>query len=134
MLYTIHRGNVQGYQGGQASILHLVSSAETIVKNKLPFAFTDGHAEMSISRFFTDLKDLNQIDWKIMQAEIWRDTLQDGDRKRRRQAEFLVHQFFPFDLAETIGVINKDMAAQVTGLMQALKQKPNVKIIPEWYY
>lgn len=96
MLYAIHRGNVEGYQGGQAAVLHLVASAESVAKNKLSFAFTDGHAEMDISRFFTDLKNLDQIDWAIMQATIWRDTLQDGDRKRRRQAEFLVHNFFHF--------------------------------------
>jgi hypothetical protein len=69
-----------------------------------------------------------------MNAIIWRDNLQDGDRKRRRQAEFLVHQFFPFDLIESIGVINRDMATQVTGLLLELKQKPNVKVIPAWYY
>jgi hypothetical protein len=134
MLYAIKRGNVQDYQGGQVSVLHLVASAEHIAKNNLPFVFTDGHAEMNISRFFSDLKDLNQIDWQIMREKMWNDTLQDGDRKRRRQAEFLVHQFFSFQFVETIGVINQAVAAQVTGLIQPLKQKPNVKIIPEWYY
>jgi len=134
MLYAIQRGNVQGYQGGQTAILHLVASAEQVAKSRLPFAFTDGHAEMDISRFFTDLNDLNQVDWDIMQATIWRDTLQDGDRKRRRQAEFLVHRFFPLGLIDSIGVNNKEMAAQVIGLLQALQQKPAVQVVSAWYY
>lgn len=134
MLYSIHRGNVKGYTDGQKPILHLVSSAEAVQNRNLPFAFTDGHAPMDISQYYERLSDLNQIDWKIMNETYWVDTAEDGDRSRRRQAEFFVHQFFPFDLIESIGVINRDMAAQVTGLLQELKQKPNVKAIPAWYY
>ena len=134
MLYSINRGNVRGYTDGQTPILHLVSSAEAVQRVKLPFAFTDGHAPMDISRFFDDLRFLNQIDWRIMKETYWADTIEDGDRSRRRQAEFLVHQFFPLDLFESIGVINKTIASQVTGLLQPLKQKTNVVIAPAWYY
>jgi len=134
MLYVISRGGVENYSEGQQPILHLVSSAETVLTAGLPFTFTDGHAEMYISRFFTDLCDIDQIDWKIMENPIWRDTLQDGDRKRRRQAEFLVYQFFPFDLIESIGVINQTMAQQVNGLLQLLAKKPAVQLMPSWYY
>lgn len=134
MLYAIHRGNVVGYQGGQAAVLHLVSSAEKVAKAKLSFTFTDGHAEMDISRFFVKLKDLEQIDWKIMGEIIWRDTLQDGDRKRRRQAEFLVHQFLPLNLIEEIGVANETTAKEVKILLKAIVRKPVLKIVPAWYY
>lgn len=98
MLYAIHKGNVQTYTEGQKPILHLVSSAEVVQEAGLAFTFTDGHAEMDISTFFTDLNDLEKIDWDIMQSRYWYDTLKDGDRKRRRQAEFLVHSFFPWHL------------------------------------
>lgn len=134
MLYSIHRGNVQGYSDGQRPILHLVSSAESVQNRKILFSFTDGHAPMDISQYYERLSDLNQIDWKIMKETYWADTVEDGDRTRRRQAEFLVHQFFPFDLVESIGVINRDMATQAAGLLQELKQKPNVQVIPAWYY
>ncbi len=134
MLYANHKGSVEGYRGGQAAILHLVVSAEKIGKRGLSFAFTDGHAEMSISRFYTNLRDLNRIDWKMMQETYWNDTLEDGDRKRRRQAEFLVHQFLPFDLIESIGVFNPATAAQVIGLLQSLKPKITVTVEPKWYY
>ncbi len=134
MLYSIYKGNVSGYTDGQKPILHLVSSVENVQNRNISFTFTDGHAEMDISRFFINAEDLNQLDWEIMQTTIWRDTLQDGDRKRRRQAEFLAHQFFPFGLFDSIGVINRDIATQVTGLLQTLDQKPNVTINPTWYY
>jgi hypothetical protein len=134
MLYVINKGGVKGYMGGQGSILHLVSSAETVLQAGLPFIFTDGHAEMDISRFFTDLKDLKEIDWKIMHSHYWADILEDGDRTRRRQAEFLVHQFFPFHLFEAIGVMNPSMARQVSGLLQPLAYTPDIQVEPTWYY
>lgn len=89
---------------------------------------------MDISRFFDDLGFLARVDWKIMKETYWADTIEDGDRSRRRQAEFLVHQFFPLNLFESIGVIHKTIASQVSGLLQPLKQKPNVVIAPAWYY
>lgn len=134
MLYVINRGGVQGYTEGQRPILHLVSSAEAVRAAGLPFAFTDGHAEMDISRFFTDLRDLNKIDWNIMTSQYWNDTNLDGDRKRRRQAEFLVHQFLPLSLIERIGVINQKMRSQVSALFSASAQKPLITIEPAWYY
>jgi hypothetical protein len=134
MLYVISRGGVADYAEGQRPILHLVTSAEIIQAANLPFVFSDGHAEMDISRFFTSLRDLDKIDWKIMSEKYWNDTDEDGDRKRRRQAEFLVHQFFPLTLFETIGVINRELANQVTALLQPLAQKPVVKIERTWYY
>ncbi len=134
MLYAIYRSNVQGYQGGQTPIVYLVASAERVAQHGLSFAFTDGHAEMDLSRFFTDLGDLEQIDWKIMQAQYWKDTLQDGDRKRRRQAEFLVHEFFPFSLIERVCTRNREIALNVSALLKPLAQKPGIQVEPSWYY
>jgi hypothetical protein len=134
MLYVINKGGVEGYTGGQRPIVHLVSSAEAVLAAGLPFAFTDGHAEMDISRFFADLSDLSKIDWNIMVSRYWNDTIKDGDRKRRRQAEFLTHQFFPLALVEGIGVINQSMAGPVSALLQPLAQKPTITVEPAWYY
>ena len=58
MLYAIHRGAVEGYDDGQRSILHLTSTAELVVQSGLPFAFTEGHAEIAFSEFFDDLESL----------------------------------------------------------------------------
>ena len=134
MLYVINRGGVQGYTDGQRPILHLVSSAETVQAAGLLFAFTDGHAVMDISHFYTDLHDLDKVDWAIMNARYWNDTLQDGDRTRRRQAEFLVHQFFPLKLIERIGVINHTLRLQVTALFPDPASRPPITIEPAWYY
>jgi len=134
MLYTINRGNVEGYQEGQRPIVHLVSSAEAVRAAGLSFAFTDGHADMDISHFFNDLQDLERVDWNVMSSKYWSDTLGDGDRKRRRQAEFLVYQFFPITRIETIGVINQNMADRVTQFIETLGLELSVQAQPTWYY
>ena len=45
--------------------------------------------------FFDRLDDLDKVDWKIMKSKYWNDTDEGLDRKRRHQAEYLVHQLFP---------------------------------------
>ena len=106
MLYAIRGGRVEGFHGTQKDILYLVSSVDRITAHELPFVFTDGHAAMGISRFFTNPNDLSQIDWNIMKERYWHDTDQDFDRKRRRQAEFLVRDFMPWNLFDMIGVFD----------------------------
>lgn len=134
MLYAIHTGYVEGYSGGQEAVLHLVSSADAVKEKALKFVFTDGHAEMAISSFYKELSKLDQIDWNIMEATWWNDTDADGDRKRRRQAEFLVYQFFPWGLIEKIGVKNEGMAREVRAIVSGLKHRPVVTIQEKWYY
>ena len=96
MLYAIDRGAVEGYVDGQRPVIYLCSTAEAVRKARLRWVFTEGHADMRFTDFFDDLKDLDKIDWDLMQSRYWNDTNDDPDRKRRRQAEFLVHEFFPW--------------------------------------
>jgi hypothetical protein len=134
MLYTINKGNVPSYSEGQNPLLHLVSTIESVRDAGLSFIFTNGHAIMRLTDFFDDLARLNQVDWELMRARYWYDTVNDSDRKRRRQAEFLVHKFFPWQLITGIGVINSQMGVQVTALLQNSEHKPEVVIRPNWYY
>ena len=134
MLYSIHNGYVEGYSEGQRNVIHLESSAETISDSEASFVFTDGHAEMNLSEFFDELDDLDKIDWEIMKETYWADTDEDGDRKRRRQAEFLVHRFVPWRLIARIGVFDMAMAEHVTEILGDVAAKPLVTVERGWYY
>jgi hypothetical protein len=134
MLYAIYRNQVATYQGGQADIVHLVSNAESVQANGRAFVFSDGHADMAISSFFTDLADLKHLDWKMMKETYWNDTPPDGDRKRRRQAEFLAHEFFPWSLVSEIGVIDEAMAGKVNLLLAGGAHVPIAHVRRNWYY
>jgi hypothetical protein len=134
MLFTIHKGNVEGYNQGQESVIYLVSTAEAIEAVALTFAFTDGHGIIGYTQFSDDLEDLDMVDWDIMEAKYWNDTADDNDRKRRRQAEFLVHRFCPWTLITEIGVINTTIQAQVQRILQNVNYQPPVRVYPNWYY
>jgi len=95
MLYTINQGNVSDHSEGQTPVVHLAASAQAIRAAGHSFVFTDGHGTMQITQFFDNLADLDKVDWQIMKAKYWKDIDIDNDRKRRRQAEFLVHEVFP---------------------------------------
>jgi hypothetical protein len=136
MLFANSKNAVAGYAGGQDPIVHLVTDIAAIQAAGLPFVFTDGHAIKATSQWFTDLKDLNQIDWPLMKATYWHDIDQDPDRARRRQAEFLVHQQVPWSLVLGIATINQTIADKVAGILAASApaHRPIIKPKPEWYY
>jgi hypothetical protein len=134
MLFVISKGGVPGYNDGQRSVVHLVADAEQVAEQRLPFVFTDGHAYMQLSTFYSDLTHLNRIDWLLMRERIWRDTPEDGDRVRRRNAEFLVHNTFPWPLVQGIGVIDEQVAELVQAVIAGSNHQPRVVVRPGWYY
>lgn len=134
MLYTISRGNVEGHEDGQQAVVHLVSSVQKVQDAGLDFVFTDGHGIMVLTEFFENLDDLDQVDWEIMNQRYWFDTGEDTDRKRRRQAEFLVHTQFPWNSIEEIAVMNEDVKIQVGRVLAGAAYKPDVVVRRAWYY
>jgi hypothetical protein len=134
MLYTISRGNISSCPEGQRPILHLVADVEAIDAAGIRYVFTDGHAVMAFSRFFEDLARLDQIDWAIMREHYWNDTLEDGDRKRRRQAEFLVHESLPWELVSQIGVISNQIRERVVEILAGAAHQPEIVVRSNWYY
>jgi len=134
MLYAISCGGVAGYSDGQKPIVHLVSSAEAVQEAGLPFVFTDGHAIMDLSDFFNDLNELPRVDWTVMRSRYWNDTVQDPDRCRRRQAEFLVHRSLPWDLIEEIGVMSQETKRGVDAILPEAGHRPRVVVRAGWYY
>jgi hypothetical protein len=136
MLYAIYKGNVEGYSEGQNPVIYLVSEAEAIEAYGLSFAFTDGHAVMAYAEFSDDLNDLDFIDWELMKSKYWFDKQDDPNRKFRRQAEFLVYQFFPWELITKIGVISHNYKTLTEELLRNIKNLPcpPVEVSRNWYY
>jgi hypothetical protein len=132
MLFVINKGGVAGYTAGQQPIIYLCSTTEAVDAAGLSWVFTEGQAVMNYTDFFDNFKDLNQIDWNIMKEKYWRDTDEDGDRCRRRQAEFLVHNFFPWRLVAHIGVCDSATAEKLSRILGG--KAPAFSIQPGWYY
>jgi len=134
MLYAIHTGHVAQYPGKQNDVVYLVSSSEAVAAAGLVWCFTNGHAVEGVTEFYDDLADLNKVDWKVIQDWSWKNTLADLDRKRRKQAEFLIHQRFPWELISQIGVINSTIAERVKAAIADQPHRPRVTVERNWYY
>ena len=89
---------------------------------------------MDISEFFDDVSALDRVDWPLMSSKYWNDTQQDCDRKRRRQAEFLVHRFAPWTCIKAVAVMNENTAEIARGVLENASYKPPLLIRPDWYY
>jgi hypothetical protein len=78
------------------------------------------------------------IKWTGQQSMrgIWRDTIDDMDRQRRKQAEFLIYRQCDWHLIEVIGVLNERMQREVNRILRAFPAEMTrpVQIHPEWYY
>jgi hypothetical protein len=134
MLYAIHHGHVAGASWDQHSMIHLVSSVDAVVAAELGWVFTDGHAVIQITRFFDRKADLGQLDWATIHARSWSDTPRDPDRKRRKQAEFLVHRFLPLPLIHEI-VVGADITRQIVARAVATARANfPIHLRHDWYY
>jgi hypothetical protein len=134
MLFAISKGRVEGYDEGQEPVIYLVTTTQHIQMLALPFVFTDGHGTMDVTKYFDHLDDLGRVDWNIMRARYWHDTDEHLDRKRRRQAEFLIHRAVPWGAILCLGVMSAPMQAQVQALIRAEAHRPPVRIHRDWYY
>ncbi len=65
--------------------------------------FTDGNAANWDTRFFNQLKHLNQLNWDCLNANYWTDF---DDGKRQRCAEVLVHRVISAKAIQQIAVKN----------------------------
>lgn len=127
MLYAVDRGH-DDYGGGQSDVVHLVSRVSTAVGLSRPWAFTDRHAELAHALHFDDLAQLGEVLWETMGVKYWQDV------KEERQAEFLVHNFFPWTAVEGIGVMRSSTQIKVEAAIAAGGHQPPVRVRSGWYY
>lgn len=135
MLYEVQNGFHNVVKRKPEEIVYLVSSFDTIKKADKAFLFTDGHAYHNMSQFFNREEDLNEIDWEAVYLRDWYDTEDDSDRKRRKQAEFLVYRELPFSALSHIAVYNEKSKSLVLSKMKNdVCDHIELIIKPQWYY
>jgi hypothetical protein len=134
MLYAYKGGYVTGRPEDQDEIIYLATMAESVAGGGFRFAFTDGHPLREPKAFYNDLTHLNQVDLELMKATYWNDTNEDPDRKRRRQAEFLVWERVPLALLQAFAVRTeaKQIRVQEMAARHALEIPCYVR--SSWYY
>lgn len=98
MLLRIQTGyNIKKVEA--TNIVYCVSNIQKVLDNKNFFIFSDGHILSRITSIYKqeDLKQLDTIiNWERIKDNYWADTEEDTDRKRKKEAEFLVYGDIPF--------------------------------------
>lgn len=134
MLYLIHRGNRPEleYRGGQEPILHFESDLRASVAwaeaQQRRWAFTLSNAGSYFFEDRSDLSCLREIDWNAIKARNWQRC------KEGKQAEFLLECSYPWHLVERIGVASPSVYQQVINALSTNGHRPDVEILPDWYY
>jgi hypothetical protein len=134
MLYSISKGN-SDTNCKQEEIVYLVTTIATLEEYKKAFVFTCGQALMALSQQYNNIKNLDKIDWDVIFGEYWNDKPPEIiDRKRKRQAELLVHEHVPVNCIISLAVLNKKARIIVEKILDDAGLLIPVKEIPKWYY
>jgi len=136
MLLQLNTGRVAGYTENQEPLLYLVSTAQEVDDSGAGFVFSDGHGIATFTEWFDDLDRLDQVDWNMVYQRYWADDINDMDRQRRKQAEFLIHRKCDWSLILQIGVINNNMKTRVEDALAKFDTRLRRKVVVHrsWYY
>lgn len=136
MMLQLKTGRVPGYNDGQDPLIYLVSAAQAVRDSGAGFVFSDGHGIAAFTKWFDDLANLDEVDWDMVYQRYWTDSTDDMDRQRRKQAEFLVHEFCDWSLISEIAVIDEGMGQRVRAVLAEYPEtlRRLVTVRRDWYY
>jgi hypothetical protein len=117
-------------------LVYLKSTVQAVAAAGLRFVFSNGHGIAAFTDWFDDVNRLDEVDWNMVYQRYWRDEVNDMDRQRRKQAEFLIYQSCPWALIQEIGVLNPRAKTRVEEILNAVDANPRpiVNVRAGWYY
>lgn len=133
MMKNIHSGwGVP--QRRNEEIVILVSSLYHAQSLGLRFVFTDAHAYPHWAGYYSDLTQLDKIDWEILQRRDFKRDPDDPRKMERYQAEALIHGHVP--VAGLLGIVcyNEALKSRVDKEVQQRQLNLPVYARPGWYF
>jgi len=136
MLYIIHRANSPDltFRGGQGPIVHLSAPLDAVLEHvdreNIRWAFSFSNAGARYARFAARVDRFDELDW----SRIASTNFSDSTVKEAKQAEFLVENFFPFELIDQIGVCNQNTLRLVREALDSGGYSPSLRVRRNWYY
>ena len=120
--------------GAQAPFVHMQADLHALVawarQHHRRWAFSLSNAGARYASFRADPAELDQIDWNAVASTDFRSPA----LKEAKQAEFLVHGSFSWDLVEAVGVLSDGVREQAEVAITASTHQPAVIVRPKWYY
>ncbi len=134
MLYVISKRNHPNvaYREGQGPVVHLMADLHETVEWATSvgrkWAFTDINAANRAADFYRDLAQLGQLNWAAIATNQW------VSCRDHKMAEFLMHEAFPWELVQGVGVLSEAVGKQAIAAFGKADHRPPVKVKREWYY
>ncbi len=134
MLLNIKTGWGGIRQRSNDEIAILVSSLPRLVEVGAPFVFTDRHAYLTAASFFSNLTDLNVLDWASLQQKRFKKDPNDLEKFERYQAEALVHKHLPLDALIGIACYSELVRSRL--LVETNKRGLTIQVAarPAWFF
>jgi hypothetical protein len=134
MLFSILGGRVKEHGTDQSQLIYLVTQLSRVITHGLPWVAADRNAVLHPAKFTVDRRRLeDHIDWAVMEAQYWRNTVNDGSRMQRRMAELLVHGSVPWSVISHVVTCCERRAAIAKDRIPATNP-PRVLVRPNWYF
>jgi hypothetical protein len=135
MLFSILGGQVKEYADDQTHLIYLVSRLSRVTGLDLAWVATDRNAVLATAKFTGEQQALSSlIDWQIMEAKYWANTADDGSRRERRMAEFLVQHVVPWSAFTHVGTCCDQRQEEVRRLLSTSEHRPKLLVTPSWYF
>ncbi len=133
MLYVIQKGFNGVQPTSSENIVYCITSVAQIINFEIDYIFTDGHAVDCLSSFYfsNEVSNIEEIiDLKAIKDQYWIDP-KDLDKKRKKEAEFLVDGDIP-ELAIVCYIVFNQSAKNK--LLQLGLSEKKILIKSEYYF
>jgi len=134
MLFNIKTGFGGIRKRRNSEIVILASSLPRLEKLQVPFVFTDRHAYLRAAQFYSDLADLDEIDWDSLQRRDFKKDEDDPEKFERYQAEALVHRRVPIGAITGVVCYNDAEASSLQAKVDKRRLAIEVAVRPKWYF
>jgi len=133
MLRNIQTGWGSIPKRSNEEIVILVSSLHRVAAEGCRFVFTDSHAYYQWANFYSDLADLDKIDWPLLQTRDFRHDPDDPAKFERYQAEALIYRHLPVRSLLGIVCYTENLKRDVAQRLQTRSLNLPVHTRPNWY-
>jgi hypothetical protein len=134
MFYNIKTGWNGITKRANDEIVICYSSLDDLTKHGVQFVFTDRHAYLETAQAFTDVSELKQVDWKILQNRDFKRDTDDLGKVERYEAEILVRTLLPVKALRGIACVNASAAAAIKTEVDERNLSLPVETKPGWYF
>ena len=134
MMYNIKTGYGGITRRDNTDIVMFVSSIHRLDELGVPFVFTNQHAYAVDTEFYNDLRDLDEIDWPLLQRRDFKTDDNDPGKQLRYQAEALIHRYVPLQAILGIVCVNDVVKGSLESLLEQRSIELAVRSMPTWYF